>query len=119
MGRGIDDTGKMTFDSSELIPNNSLVKLDAAGTISVADLGDVVLGTSLDEGLEVGQEIAVALKSKQGTVLCIAEGAFALGAVVYGRNLGKIDDNATGATVFGTALAAATAAGDLIEVIPA
>jgi predicted RecA/RadA family phage recombinase len=60
----------------------------------------------------------VDLLSKAGTILCKAAGAFSAGAVVYGRASGLVDDISTSSAIkIGTALEAATAANDLVEVM--
>ena len=59
---------------------------------------------------------AIALRNKQGTVTCTADGAVAAYALVYGAASGKIGPTSSGA-VFGMALEAAGADGDYIEVL--
>jgi len=61
----------------------------------------------------------VRLRSAQGTIKCKASGAFSSGAILYGRANGLVDDIATSSAVrVGVALEAATAANDIIEVLP-
>lgn len=60
----------------------------------------------------------VLLRTANGTVPMIAAGAIAAGAVVYTAASGKINDvQATGAFRVGIALEAATADGDVIEIL--
>lgn len=112
-------TPKKKFIAGAAIGAHILVKL-SSGKLAVAGLGDEFIGT-LDEAAFADLDIrSVHLKSAQGTLLAVASGAFTAGAVVYGRAVGKVDDiSATSAIRLGIALETATAAGDIIEVMPA
>lgn len=87
--------------------------------VDVAGLADVPFGVADRVCTAAGDVLGVILRSGQGTIPCIANAAIVAGAVVYGTANGKIDDAAgTGAIEIGVAVQAATAAGDVVEVIP-
>lgn len=73
------------------------------------------LGVALKNGVS-GETIGVALRNKQGTMKVKAAAAFAANAVLYLAANGTVDDSGT--VVIGTALEAAGAAGDIIEMLP-
>lgn len=117
MSQYVDGPSK-TFTAGAAIGQDILVKL-SSGKLAVAALGDEHIGTLLAESFTDGDERAVRLRSAQGTTKMVASGAFTAGAILYGRALGKVDDiSTTSAIRVGTALEAATAANDVIEVLP-
>lgn len=106
------------FTAGAAIGKHILVKL-SSGKLAVAGLGDEYIGTLEDEAFADLEIRSVRLRSAQGTIQCVASGAFSVGAVVYGRAAGKVDDiSTTSAVRVGIALEAATAASDIIEVLP-
>ena len=114
----VNTTGTKGFEANAALAQHVLVKQESSGKLSVAALGEEFIGTTLNEAFAQNDVIPVRLKSAPGTMKCIASGAFAINAVVYGRALGKIDDiSATSAIRVGIALEAALAAGDIIEVM--
>ena len=116
MSREKIDVGTMTFVTTEAIPLGSLVKLDAAGTITIADVTEAAFGTAAEIAYAAGESIGVDLFNKPGTHIGIAAAAITKGAIIYGRNDGEIDDSsADSALRVGVALETATAAGDLIQ----
>jgi len=95
-----------------------LVKF-TSDVLSVAALGEEPIGVMQQAAFAAGEVCNVRLLSAQGTMKCFASAAVAQGAVVYGRAAGKVDDDSgTSAIRIGIALEAATAAGDIIEVLP-
>jgi len=115
MAREKYDTGTVTFETTEAIPLGSLVKYDAAGTVTIADVTEEAIGTASEIGYAAGQRIGVDLFNKPGTHIGIAAAAIVKGAVIYGRNAGEIDDNnADSALRVGRSLETATAQGDEI-----
>jgi hypothetical protein len=95
-----------------------LVKL-ASDLLSVAALGEEPIGVIEEASFVSGDIRSVRLLSAKGTIKCIASGAFSQGAVLYGRASGKVDDiSTTSAIRIGIALEAATATGDVVEVLP-
>lgn len=113
------DGGCRTFEADEAIPVYSRVKLDADGKVTIAGLADKDIGVAMREAFAAGDEIAVKLRNAQGTLPCLASEAIAVGATVYTEASGKVQDTAQAtAFIFGTAVTAATADGDEIEVLP-
>lgn len=107
-----------TFTAGAAIGKHILVKGSSA-KLAVAGLAEEFLGTLEDQSFADGDMRAVRLKSAQGTIKCVAAGAFSQFAVVYGRAAGKVDDVSTSSAIrVGIALGAATAAGDIVEVLP-
>jgi hypothetical protein len=112
------DTDTKTFEASEAIADNVIVKLDSAGTVSVADVSEAGIGVAQNPAYASGDDVAVRLFNKGGTIEMLADAAITLGATVYGRDGGEIDDSsADSAVAVGTALEAASGAGALIEVL--
>ena len=111
-----NDTGFRTFlVGSGGVTRNTRVKTPAA--IVVAGAGEDALGIAL-ETVAAGGYCAVKLFSAPGTFACVAAGPVTASAPVYGAASGKIDDAVSGNKI-GTALEAAAADGDVIEVLPA
>ena len=110
--------GCKTFVADEAIPQYSRVKLDADGKITIAGLADKDIGTATREAFAAGEPIAVKLRTAAGAHKMLASEALAAGTTVYTEASGKVQDTAQ-ATAFqtGTALGAATADGDVIEVL--
>lgn len=98
------------------VVRNTRVKLDT-GTIVTAGAGEDAIGVALDTVAD-GVYCAVKLFCAPGTQAIVAAGTFALGATIYGAATGQIDDAVSGNKI-GTAAEACTAAGQVIEIIPA
>jgi len=78
--------------------------------------------TSADKGIgfavsdmDTGETVGVALDNANGTHEAVAAVAIAAGATVYAAAAGRLA--ATGSVAVGTALSAATAEGDILEVL--
>ena len=114
-----NDTGRKAFEADEAIAQHLRVKLDSDGKVTVAGLTDKGIGVATRAAFAAGDIIDVALNSKPGTVKMVAIEALDAGATVYSEANGKVQDTAQ-ATAFqvGVALEAATADGDVIEVMP-
>lgn len=88
------------------------------GTVDVCGAGDCPLGTvdNTETGTAAGQ--TVLLLGKGSTKKMVASEAITAGEQVFTAASGKVQDTPTGATVYlvGTALTAAGADGDVIEV---
>lgn len=92
------------------------VKL-SAGVLELAGASDRELGITTRR-IEASVPGDVLLRTANGTVPMVAAGAIAQGATVYTAASGKINDvQASGAFRVGIALEAATADGDVIEVL--
>ena len=114
----IVETPTKGFTAGGAIGKHILVKL-SSGKLAVAALAEEFIGTLEDEAFADLNVRSVRLKSAQGTIKCVALTAFSVGAVVYGRAGGKVDDVSTSSAVrVGVALEAATAVNDIIEVMP-
>jgi len=116
--------GTMTkIADAALSTQHLLVKVgsDAAHVAVMAAVTDVPIGTVPDTPA-LGDSCAVRLLgSHDGTITMVASEACAAGVRVYANNAGKVNDlPAAAATYFcvGTALTAAAADGDEIEVDP-
>ncbi len=115
----MQESNSRTFTASEAIPANRLVKLDAAATVSVADVSTTAIGVSPDTPTASGDELSVRLLNSGGTIDMVCEAAVTLGSTVYGRNLGMVDDSsADSAVAVGKALQAGSGANSIIEVLP-
>lgn len=112
------ETNVKAFEADEAIPQFARVKLDSDGKVTVAGLTDKEIGTAIDPAFAAGDIIGVKLRSAAGTHKMIAVEALNAGATLYTEAAGKVQDTAQ-ATAFqlGTALEAATADGDIIEVL--
>jgi len=112
------ETATKTFTAGAAISKHILVYLSSE-VLQVAGLATQPIGTTENATFASGDLVSVRLLSAQGTIQCVASGTFSQGALVYGRADGKIDDISTSSAVkIGMALEAATASGDIIEVLP-
>lgn len=112
------DNNCKTFVADEAIAVHLRVKLDSDGRVTTAALADKEIGTAVTPAAAAGDVITVRLRSAAGTHKMVAIEALAIGATVYTETGGKVQDTAaTGAFQIGTALEAATADGDVIEVL--
>lgn len=107
-----------SFVADEAIAVHQRVKLDSDGRVTVAGLADKEIGTAVTPAFAAGERITVRLRSAPGTHKMIAIEAMDAGSAVYTETGGKVQDTAA-ATSFqiGTALEAAGADGDVIEVL--
>jgi len=83
--------------------------------IATAGVDDVCLGTQERASLATTDEVAVRLRTAQGSRKVVAAGAITAGAKIYAAAAGKVA--ATGQVLEGIALEAATADGDIIEAV--
>lgn len=109
--------GIKTFTAGEALEAYRRVKLSSgSGTqVEYADAGDEFIGIT-QEKVDSGDPVAVRLRSAGKSFLAVAAEAFAVGATLYGGDDGKVQDTASG-NAQGTALEAATAAGDIVEIL--
>jgi len=117
MSQFVDGNYK-TFVADEAIDVHLRVKLDSDGRVTVAGLTDKDIGTAVTPAFAAGDNVTVKLRTGSGTHKMVAIEALAVGARLYTETGGKVQDTAQ-ATSFqlGTALEAATADGDIIEVL--
>lgn len=112
--------------STDILPVGALVKLYGSSTSTDHPIAVVCAATDIPYGMvvydarksgyAVGERFAVA--SSGDVVYCEAAGAIAVGAKVQFNPTGwKVDDSTTSTYAYiGTAITAASAAGDLIQV---
>ena len=113
-------TGPVTFNAGEDLAQYRRVKLESGSTMTplevvYADAGEDFIGITMDNAKD-GDLIAVAPLCREGTFLVTAADTFAAMADIYGAADGKVSDTSNGSAFF-KALEAATAAGDIVEVI--
>ncbi|QDU82672.1 hypothetical protein Pla110_44330 [Polystyrenella longa] len=115
---GNNNGNLQTFTAGGAIPKHARVKL-SSGKLAVAGIADRDIGFAEVEAFADGDKIAVRLRSASGIQNAIAAEALAEGADVYTAASGKVADTAA-STAFlrGTALAPATADGDIIPILP-
>jgi len=111
-----NESGLKAFIAGENLEAFRRVKLSAGSgtTVEYADAGEDFIGFTQDK-VDSGEYVTVALRSAARTYPAIASEALSAGAVLYGADDGKVADSASG-TAIGTALEAATADGDSIEI---
>ena len=111
------DSNTKAFTAAGTIKQYARVTLGSGGTITEAGLAVKEIGTAMEPAVS-GDVISVRLRTANGTHKMIAIEALAIGAVLYTETDGKVQDTAaTTAFQIGTALEAATADGDIIEVM--
>jgi len=109
------DGPKRTFLAGGAIAQYARVKLSGSYTVIEAGAADTDIGTA-ETLVASGEEVDVRLANAQGTVYMIAGAAIAANASIYAAANGEISTVVSG-PILGTALEAATAAGDIIEVL--
>lgn len=109
------ETGLRAFTAGAAIDRYIRVKLSSA-KLAIAGVGDVDLGVIEEEAFADGDIRSVRLRTAQGTCKMVAAAAIAADATVYAAAAGKVDDVVSDVPI-GTALEAAAAAGDIIEVL--
>lgn len=114
MSQFVDGNTK-SFTASTAIAKYLRVAL-SAGQLIAAGAAVPEIGTLEDASFAAGDVRAVRLRSAAGTVKMVASGAITAGAYCFGAASGKISASA-GGTPIGIALEAASADGDVIEVL--
>ena len=108
-----------TFTATEALAAFRRVKLTSSSGVAVeyADQSDSsgFIGVTNNNAL-ITESVGIELKGASETFKCVASEALAVGATLYAADDGKVSDTASGDAI-GTALEAATAAGDIIECI--
>jgi hypothetical protein len=112
----INEEGLKCFDTAAAIGQYLRVKFSSVGVVAVAGASDLSLGVTEEATFAASKPVTVRLKTKEGTRKMVASGAITAGAAVYGAASGKV--SASGSVYEGIALEAATADGDVIEVLP-
>ena len=104
-----------TFTAGEALAVNRRVKYNSSSAVVYSDAGEDWIGTTI-EACDDAAQVAVRLRTAAGTHKMVAAGAFSSNAELYGAADGKVDDTASG-TLIARALEAATADGDVVEVV--
>ena len=91
------------------------VYLGSNGKVALAGINDFGIGTVENAATAADEKIGVRLNSAVGTRKVVASGAITVGDPVFCGAAGKV--SSSGATRYGIALEAATADGDVIEVL--
>ena len=112
--------GILTFTAGEALAAKRRVKIKSGTTttppeVVYADAGEQHIGIT-EYAVASAATVAVRPRTANGSQEASAAGAFAVGATLYGAADGKVDDAASG-TAIGIAVEAATAAGDIVEVM--
>jgi hypothetical protein len=103
-----------TFTAGAAMAPDLRVKL-VSGVLQLAGVQDLEIGTLANRALASGDPVTVDLRTGEGTALMVASGAISADAKVYAGASGKVA--ASGPIFLGTALTAAAADGDSIEVL--
>lgn len=110
--------GIKAFAPGEAITQYALVRL-SSDAVYEADATEQPIGVALRSAAATDTSVPVQLLCAGGTVKMIANAAITQGATLYGADNGEVDDADPGSgLIIGTALDAATAADDIIEVAP-
>ncbi len=109
-----NDTNYGTVTLSATVP--MFGRVTAAGALAGATDQDV--GVTMRAGVS-GDKVAVAWVNKCGTHKAIAASSATVGSKMYTAASGKVNDvQATGAFLRGVLLEAASADGDIVEILP-
>jgi hypothetical protein len=111
------DARSRTFTAGEALEPHRRVLLNSSNLVMYADANERCVGVTDGRAAASGDPIAVMLVSKEGTVEVEANEAIEIADVVYGGADGKVSDTSTTAIQFGIAMSAATATGQIIEVL--
>ena len=112
------DGNTKTFVADEAIAVHLRVKLDSDGRVTVAGLADKDIGTAVTPAFAAGDNVTVRLRTASGTHKMVAIEALTVGSRLYTEANGKVQDTAASTSFqIGTALEAASADGDVIEVL--
>jgi len=114
-------TSPKTFTASEAIAKKLRVSIVAASStdpvgVEIADATTHGIGIN-EVVVASGDLCAIDLFSSGKSNEVVAAGAFAVGATIYPAAGGKVDDAVSGVPL-GIAVEAATADGDIVEIIP-
>jgi len=112
--------GILTFQAGEDLEAHRRVKIES-GTVTTppevvyADAGEQAIGVT-ELAVSDGGAVAVKLNTFPGSVECVAADTFSVPAILYAAADGKVSDSSNG-TAIGIAKEAATAAGDVVEIL--
>lgn len=117
---GSHTEGVLTLKAGEALGANVRVKVESGTAtdpveVVAAGAGEQHIGTT-EYAAADGEFVAVRPRNMDGTHMVTAAGAFSRGATLYGAASGKVDDASSGSAI-GVAMEAATADGDIVEMI--
>jgi hypothetical protein len=115
MSQYVDGNTK-AFEAGEAIAVNLRVAVQSTGKVLLAGAASVAAGVAITPSFADGDDVTVRLRTASGTQKMVANGAITRGAAVFGAAGGKVASS--GSVFVGTALQAATADNDVIEVLP-
>lgn len=116
MSQWIDGDYK-TLTSGEAISPFRILHL-ASSVLTMSEYAETMIGVSIAY-TATASPCTFKLLTGAGTFKIEAAGDFSQGAVLYGRSNGTVDDvSDNSALKVGIALEAATASGDIVEVLP-
>lgn len=107
-----------TFVAGEALDAYMLVDIESDGSVTKAS--ETSVGTQIGYTVAPsasGEAATISLLVGGGTSYAIADGAVAIGSVIYSAAGGKVTETGLGPQRVGLAISAATADGDVIEVI--
>jgi hypothetical protein len=110
------DTPDLPVTAAEALAAHRLVMFDSNGAAVYADATDKPLGVA-PYYVAKDAQFSMQLLNKMGTIRCVAGEAISARADVYCGDDGKLTATDTGNVRVGIALEAATADGDVIEVL--
>lgn len=110
--------GARAFTAGEALLEKRRVKIKSGTTttppeVEYADIGEQHIGITAADAA-IATVVTVNLRTEPGSVEGVASEAFAVGAVLYGANDGKIADTSSGSAI-GVAIEAAGANNDVVE----
>jgi len=111
-----NDVGVSTYQAAAATAKHLRVKDNGSSKLTTAGATDIELGTARDAATAADEYIGVYDRTKPGTVRMVASGAVTAFARVYAAASGKITASEN-ENCIGRALEAATADGDVIEVL--
>ncbi len=112
------DSLHITFIAGATIAAYTRVKLDSSGHIVEAGIADTAVGFTTERGATSGEPAAVRVANAPEHA-GRANGAIAVGALVYSAAAGRVDDVATSAILLGYATTAASNQDELIRFVSA
>ena len=110
------ENSRKTFVAAGPIPQDSLVKLTAAG-LDVCGAGEVPVGVTEVGAREAGEHVGVRLLNTPGTVVVACGATVTLGQLLSSGESGAVVPHSGGAPLVGMALQAG-GSGGLVEVMP-
>lgn len=110
--------GIKSFIAYGAITAHARVKLRSGygDQVQLAGAGEAHIGIA-EYAVADAEYVSIKLKNEAGTVEVVAADSFSVGATLYGAASGKVSDTSSGSAI-GVALEAATADGDIIEMLP-